>query len=69
MTILQLPVPESAAERFTQLSEEQKSLLTNLLVDSLNDQTALPELMDFLSYKASQRGLTDAILADLLKDE
>ncbi len=69
MTTLQLPVPESAAERFTQLSDEQKTLLTNLLVDSLNDQTALPEIMDFLSFKVSQRGLTDEALADLLKDE
>lgn len=69
MTTLQLPVPEGAAERFTQRSGEQKTRLTNLLVDSLNDQNTVPELMDFIGFKASQRRLTDEILTELLENQ
>jgi type IV secretory pathway VirD2 relaxase len=68
MTTLQLPVPEAAARRFRNLSEQQ-TLVSQLLADCLAEPTILVEVMDYLSFKAEQRGLTPEALQRLIDKE
>ena len=69
MTILQIPVPEAAAQRFGTLSEQQQTLVSQLVTNYLANPSSLTEIMDFISFKATQRGLTPDILQDLLDEE
>ncbi len=69
MTILQIPVPESTARRFDALSTQQQLLLSQLVVDCLAEPTSLLSVMDYISFKAEQRGLTPDILQQLLDEE
>ncbi|WP_019989968.1 hypothetical protein [Rudanella lutea] len=69
MTILQIPVPETTAERFRALSEQQQTFVSQLVTDCLNEPTSLTDVMDYISFKATQRGLTSEILQSLLDEE
>ncbi|MCK8495803.1 MULTISPECIES: hypothetical protein [Spirosoma] len=69
MTILQIPVPENTAERFQLLSEQQQSLVSQLVADCLSEPSSLADVMDYISFKATQRGLTPTILQQLLNEE
>lgn len=69
MTTLQLPVPEAAAQRFRDLSAQQQTLVSQLLADCLAEPTSLLDVMDYVSFKATQRGLTPDLLQHLLDDE
>ena len=69
MTILQIPVPETTAERFRALSTQQQTLVSQLVTDCLTEQSNLAEVMDYISFKATQRGLTPDILQRLLDEE
>lgn len=69
MTLLQIPVPETTAERFWALSEQQQTLVSQLVADCLTEPTSLTEVMDYISFKATQRGLTPEILQNLLEEE
>lgn len=69
MTTLQLPVPEATAQRFESLSTQQQLLLSQLVVDCLAESTSLLGVMDYISFKAEQRGLTPDILQQLLDEE
>lgn len=69
MTILQLPVPETTAERFQTLSAKQQTLVSQLVADCLSEPTNLTDVMDYVSFKATQRGLTPDILQQLLDEE
>ena len=69
MTTLQLPVPENTAERFQLLSEQQQTLVSQLVADCLSEPSSLTDVMDYISFKATQRGLTPDILQQLLNEE
>ena len=69
MTVLQIPVPESTAQRFSTLSEQQQTLVSQLIVDCLAEPTSLPDVMDYISFKANPRGLTPDSLQRLLDEE
>ena len=69
MTILQIPVPEATADRFRSLSEQQQSLISQLVADCLSEPSSLTDVMDYISFKATQRGLTPEILQRLVDEE
>lgn len=69
MTILQIPVPEATAERFQSLSEQQQTLVSQLVADCLSESSSLTDVMDYISFKATQRGLTPDILQRLVDEE
>lgn len=69
MTVLQIPVPDATAERFRSLSEQQQTLISQLLADCLTEPTSLGDVMDYISFKATQRGLTPDILQRILDEE
>ena len=68
MTTVQIPVPDTTAEQYQRLTNEQKNALSALIVDSLADTNDLLEVMDYISFKASKRGLTPDKLGELLAD-
>ena len=65
MTVLQIPVPEATAERLWSLSEQQQTLVSQLVADCLSETSSLTDVMDYVSFKATQRGLTPEILQSL----
>jgi hypothetical protein len=69
MTLLQLPVPDTTAERFRSLSEQQQTLISQLVAACLTESTSLGDVMDYISFKATQRGLTPEILQRILDEE
>lgn len=69
MTTLQLPIPEAAAQRFRELSEQQQTPVSQVLADCLTEPISLPDVMDYLSFEAQQRGLTPEVLQRLLDEE
>ena len=68
MTTLQIPVPDSTAQKYQKLSAEQKNALSILIADSLTETTDVLDVMDYISFKAAKRGLTQDILNKLLAD-
>lgn len=68
MTMLQIPVSEETAQQYQQLSDEQKKAITALVTDSVAETPDLLDIMDYISFKASRRGLTPDILGNLLAD-
>lgn len=66
MTVLQIPVPDTTAQQYSRLSDEQKNALSALIADSLTETTDLLDVMDYISFKASKRGLTPEKLDELL---
>ena len=68
MTTLQISVPETTAEQYQRLTDEQKDALSALISDSLSETTDLLDVMDYISFKAAKRGLTPEKLNDLLAD-
>lgn len=66
MTLLQLPVPETTAKRFQTLSAQQQTLVSQLVTNCLSEPTSLTDVMDYISFKATQRGLTPDIFQELL---
>ncbi|GAB4018348.1 hypothetical protein [Spirosoma koreense] len=68
MSIVQVLVSDVAAQKYNQLSAEQKQALSALITDSLNDTTDLLDVMDYISFKATKRGLTEDKLNELLAD-
>lgn len=69
MTILQIPVPETTAQRYRALSVQQQTLVAQLVADCLAEPTSLADTMDYISFKATQRGLTPDVLQHLLEEE
>ena len=69
MTILQIPVPETTSERFQSLSEHQQTLVSQLVADCLSETSSLTDVIDYISFKATQRGLTPEILQRLVDEE
>ena len=68
MTTLQIPVPDTTAQQYSRLSNEQRSALSALITDSLTETTDLLDIMDYISFKAAKRGLTQDQLNELLAD-
>ena len=69
VTTLQLPVPDATVERFRSLSEQQQTLISQLVAACLTESTSLGDVMDYISFKATQRGLTPEILQRILDEE
>lgn len=69
MTLLQISVPKTTADRFQSLSVQQQTLVSQLVTDCLAEPASLAEVMDYISFKAAQRGLTPEILEQLLDEE
>ena len=68
MTTVQISVPETTAEQYQRLTDEQKKALSALISDSLSETTDLLDVMDYISFKAAKRGLTSEKLNELLAD-
>lgn len=66
-----LEVPVQTVQQFKKLSLRQKETLTLLVADWLSDSEGLdlPEIMDYIAFRAAKRGLTPEILEQLLKEE
>ena len=68
MTTVQILLPETTAEKYQQLTEQQKDVLSALISDSLSESPDLLEVMDYISFKAQKCGLTPDILNELLAE-
>lgn len=68
MTTLQIPVPDTTAQQYSRLSDEQKTALSALIVNTLTETTDLLDVMDYISFKAAKRGLTPDKLDEFLAD-
>ena len=66
MTTVQIPVPDATARQYQQLTTEQRKALSALITDSLAETTDLLDVMDYISFKATKRGLTPDKLDQLL---
>ena len=65
-----LEVPTAQAQRFQQLTAEQKKVLSTFVTDFLtDDKFDLKSIMDFMGFRAQQRGLTPEILEEILNEE
>jgi len=68
MATVQISVSETMAEQYQRLTQQQKTILSALITDSLSKPADLLEAMDYISFKAERRGLTEEILINLLAD-
>lgn len=66
MYLIQILVPEMTAIRFQALSEQQQTILSQLVADCLAEPTSLTDVMDYISFKTTQRGLTPEMSQSLL---
>jgi hypothetical protein len=66
-----LELPPQIAQRFKNLPSRQKETLTLLIADWLSDNEGLdlPQIMDYIAFRAAKRGLTSEILQQLLTEE
>lgn len=69
MGVIHISVPETTAQRFQALSEQQQTFVSQLVADCLAEPTSLTDVMDYISFKATQRGLTPENLQSLLDRE
>ncbi|GAB3029709.1 hypothetical protein [Spirosoma pulveris] len=58
MHIIQIPVPYTAAQRFQSLSEQQQTLVSQLVADCIDDPIKLAEAMDYLRFRAEKASST-----------
>jgi hypothetical protein len=67
-----LDVDEAAARIFKNASPEERRTLEALvslqLLEASTPRQSLRELMDIISQRAQERGLTEEILAEILKE-
>ena len=66
MTTIPIPVPEITAEYNQRLTEQQRDMLFALGKDGLSNPTDLLKVMDYISLRAEERGLTSDMLNELL---
>ena len=65
-----LEVPTAQAQRFQQLTPQQKKVLSSFVADFLMDsEFDLKEIMDFMGFRAQQRGLTPEIFEEIVNEE
>ena len=65
-----LKVPLAQAERFKKLKEDEKNILAMFVASWLNDDTLdLKAIMDFVGYRAQQRGLTEEIFNEIVNED
>lgn len=69
MRTIQIEVSDDVAEKVSQLSSKQKQELQTVISRWAKDARTLREVMDDISKKAKERGLTPEILDNLLKGE
>jgi hypothetical protein len=68
--MLNLPVAE--AKRFKKLKDDEKDILAMFLASWLsddNDKIDMKAIMDFIGYRAQQRGLTEEIFNEIMNEE
>ena len=67
-----LKIPELQAKRFKTLQEDEKNILamfvTSLLSNN-NEAIDMKVIMDFIGYRAQQRGLTEEIFNEIMNKE
>jgi hypothetical protein len=68
MTTLQIPVSNEIAIIFQALPSIRRELLSKLISDFIAGKLDVLELMDYISDRAAERGLTEDELAKLLAD-
>ncbi len=65
-----LEMPKKAAQNLEKMTAYEKQLFIKLLSSWLNDEKIdLDTAMAFISYRAKKRGLTPAILEQILQEE
>jgi hypothetical protein len=69
MKTVTIPVSDEAASRFNSLTDEQKSELSKMIDNWVNDPRTIFDIMHEISDYAKKQGLTPEILEQLLKDE
>lgn len=69
MRTVPIEVNEATADKITQLSQQEKANLIQLIDIWVNDDRTLREVMDSMATYAQQQGLTPEILKKLLRDE
>lgn len=73
MTTIEIALESDAAELYANSSPDERrkfGVLISLLMRELNtDQLSLAQLMDDISARAQERGLTPEILEQLLDDD
>ena len=68
MRTIQIQVSDEVADKVSRLAPEQKQELETVISRWVKSERTLREVMDDISRKAKERGLTPEILEDLLKD-
>lgn len=68
MSTLQIPVSNEIAAIFLNLPPIRRELLSRLISDFIAGKLDVLELMDYLSDRAAERGLTEAELERLLSE-
>ena len=68
MRTIQIQVSDEVADKVSRLAPEQKQELETAISRWVKSERTLREVMDDISRKAKERGLTPEILEDLLKD-
>jgi hypothetical protein len=67
---ISLNLPVTQANRFKTLKEDEKKILAMFVSSWLNsEEIDLKAIMDFIGYRAQQRGLTPEILEQILNEE
>jgi hypothetical protein len=65
-----LDIPLVQAKRFKKLEEDEKRILAMFVTSWLNDdELDLKSIMDFVGYRAQQRGLTEEIFNEIMNED
>ena len=65
-----LEVPTAQAQRFQQLTAEEKFVLTSFVNSLLRDsQFDISLIMDFMGFQAQRNGLTPEIFEEIVNEE
>ena len=69
---ISLKIPELQAKRFKTLKEDEKNILAMFVTSLLsgnNEAIDMKAIMDFIGYRAQQRGLTEEIFNEIMNEE
>ena len=69
MKTITLQVDDNIADVFNSMDEDRKKQLQDSFENWIRPQRSLEQIMKDMSEEARQKGLTQEILDDLLKDE
>lgn len=69
MKTITLETSDELADRFSQLSEEDKKGLSEMIRLLMEDKRTLRQVMDDISEYAQKQGITPELLEQLLKEK